>query len=139
MAQLDTDTRSKLDWRATEYVGTFDVQAPIRLGWQAWGLLTQRQNLVLQRVLLHGLPNLSAIPDETVKSARAYRRFSIFLYALFSVLVFLPALIGLSEDLAELTGSSTGFWRIILVLFLGVWVFLPSEEFKKWPEIEGIQ
>lgn len=136
MAQLDVDTRHQLVWVPKGYIGVFDLLAPLRLGWQSWGLMSQQQNLALQRVLLHGPPKNAELSGETKKSARRFRRYFCFFIAPLAVLILLSAYIRLSHDLADFSGMSLSICYLLLGFGPALWVFILQEKFNKWPEIE---
>ncbi|MEW2917875.1 hypothetical protein AB1A64_12450 [Ruegeria sp. ANG10] len=135
MAQLDSHARQQMGWMPKEYLGTFDVRAPIRLGWQSWGLMWRQQNTALHRVLWRGLPNAAEVPEDIRKSARRFRRYFCFFIAPLTALVLLPAFLSLAQDMADLTGFSTRICYILLGLCIGLMTLLPLEKFQKWPEL----
>ncbi|WP_377191307.1 hypothetical protein [Ruegeria meonggei] len=139
MAQLDVILRDRLGWQPEEYFSRWNIGAPFRLGWQAWGALFQQQALALQRVLVRGLPEFPGIPDEVRKAARTYRRCFGLVLIVGAVVVFLPAYHRLSLDVAEYTGWPESFWFAVFGLAVGILVFLPTEKFRKWPELEAVQ
>lgn len=135
MAELDNDVLNQLGWTPREYIGVFDLGAPFRLGWQAWGFMTQQQNMALQRVILRGLPEVAGLSDDTQRAARRYRRF-VLVIGIFVVLFFIPSFIGLSRSIAEITGTPTGLWYALSCVCILICAFLPTEKFQKWPEVE---
>ncbi|SMO53941.1 hypothetical protein [Ruegeria faecimaris] len=139
MAQLDVNLRNRLGWAPEEYISIWNIAAPFRLGWQAWGELSQKQALVLQRVLMHGLPEFAGIPDEVRKAVRTYRCCFGLIFAVGAVLVFLPAHYSLSHKAAELTGWPAIIWFTAFGLAVCPLFFLPSQKFRKWPAPEEIK
>jgi hypothetical protein len=136
MARLDEEILDRLGWEAREYIGTFDLFAPFRMGWAAWGLAVQKQSAVLQRTLLQGLPASVVLPNEIRRSLRRYRCFFWSFFAPVTVLVLFFAFIRLSHVLAGFSGLPLSLCFILLGAGNGVWIFTPLEKFRKWPDIE---
>lgn len=139
MAQLDIKQRDRLGWEPGEYISRWDVSAPFRFGWKAWGVLSQQQALALQRVLLHGLPGFSEIPVEVRKASRTYRRCFGLIFVVSALMVFLPAYYRMGHYAADFTGWSASFWFAVFGLAIAPVAFLPTEKFRKWPEPEVVQ
>ncbi|NOD84476.1 hypothetical protein [Ruegeria sp. HKCCD6119] len=138
MARLDEETLDRLGWEAREYIGTFDLFAPFRMGWAAWGLAVQKQRAVLQRILLQSLPDSVVLPGEISRSLRRYRCLFWAFFAPVTVLVLFSAFIRLSHVLAGFSGLPLSLCFIWLGAGNGVWIFTPLEKFRKWPEIEDL-
>ncbi|WP_209834698.1 hypothetical protein [Ruegeria sp. HKCCE3926] len=138
MARLDEETLDRLGWEAREYIGTFDLFAPFRMGWAAWGLAVQKQRAVLQRILLQSLPDSVVLPGEISRSLRRYRCLFWAFFAPVTVLVLFSAFIRLSHVLAGFSGLPVSLCFILLGAGNGVWIFTPLEKFRKWPEIEDL-
>jgi hypothetical protein len=137
MAQLDNATLSQLDWLPRRYISTFDLRAPFHLGCHSWGMLSLQQSIALQRVLLYGLPKTDKLTEETRKSARRYRRYSYFFVIPLAALILVPGYIRLSHDLASFSQMPLNICYLLLGSGIWLWVFMPKEKFKKWPEIGG--
>lgn len=138
MARLDEETLDRLGWEAREYIGTFDLFAPFRMGWAAWGLAVQKQRAVLQRILLQSLPDSVVLPGEISRSLRRYRCLFWAFFAPVTVLVLFSAFIRLSHVLAGFSGLPLSLCFILLGAGNGVWIFTPLEKFRKRPEIEDL-
>lgn len=136
MARLDEETLNRLGWEARDYIGTFDLFAPFRMGWRVWGLAVQKQSAVLQRILLQGLPDSVVLPDEIRRSLRRYRCYFWSFFAPMAVLVLFLAFIRFSHVLADFSGLPLSLCFVLLGAGYGVWIFTPLEKFRKWPDIE---
>ncbi|WP_299642798.1 hypothetical protein [uncultured Ruegeria sp.] len=136
MARLDEETLNRLGWDARDYIGTFDLFAPFRMGWTAWGLAVKKQSAVLQRILLQGLPDSVVLPDEIRRSLRRYRCYFWSFFAPMAVLVLFLASIRFSHVLADFSGLPLSLCFILLGAGNGFWIFTPLEKFRKWPDIK---
>lgn len=136
VSRLDERTLDGLGWGPRDYIGTFDLWAPFRLGWNAWGQAVQKQNVALQRVLFRGLPKGVGVSDETEQSVRRFRLYFCLFVVPTAALILLPAFVRLSHRLSDLSGLPLSVCLILLGIGSALYVFLPAEKFQKWPGVE---